>query len=279
MDRTTALVRSSASIPSRLLVAVDQYSLPGVARILLRTVTRRTAESFTSALRTRLVGARGLEVGGPTPHLFGRRGLLPIYPLVERVDNVNFVAGATSWEHVVEGDTFAFDHNKPAGTQYVGEATALPMLADASVDFVLSSHTIEHTADPLRAVREWRRVLRPGGTLVLVAPDPTRTFDRRRPVTSFAHLLDDERRGTPESDLSHMDEVVACHDVRLDGSAPRDPQEFRARCLRNAETRNLHHHVFDLPLLAQLVEHAGFRLLDSERLLPVHLVTVAEARA
>jgi demethylmenaquinone methyltransferase/2-methoxy-6-polyprenyl-1,4-benzoquinol methylase len=47
-----------------------------------------------------------------------------------------------------------------------GDAMALP-LADASVDGVVISFGLRNVADPDAALREFRRVTRPGGTLVV----------------------------------------------------------------------------------------------------------------
>jgi SAM-dependent methyltransferase len=50
-------------------------------------------------------------------------------------------------------------------------------LPDASVDVVLGHAVLHHLADPVRGLAEMRRVLRPGGTLV-VAGEPSLTGDR-----------------------------------------------------------------------------------------------------
>jgi SAM-dependent methyltransferase len=42
--------------------------------------------------------------------------------------------------------------------------------ADASFDWLLCSHVLEHVTDDVRAMREIRRVLRPGGRAVLLVP-------------------------------------------------------------------------------------------------------------
>jgi SAM-dependent methyltransferase len=51
----------------------------------------------------------------------------------------------------------------------VADAEGLP-LADASVDVVVLSAVLEHVLDPRRAVAEAKRVLRPGGRLVVYVP-------------------------------------------------------------------------------------------------------------
>jgi len=41
-----------------------------------------------------------------------------------------------------------------------------------ALDFVFSSHVLEHLDDPERALKEWTRVLAPGGIMVLYLPHP-----------------------------------------------------------------------------------------------------------
>ena len=51
-----------------------------------------------------------------------------------------------------------------------GDAQILKGVADESYDFVYSSHTIEHLPDPSEAVKNWFRVLKPGGYLIIYLP-------------------------------------------------------------------------------------------------------------
>ncbi|MGK7345659.1 MAG: glycosyltransferase family protein [Candidatus Nitrospinota bacterium M3_3B_026] len=55
----------------------------------------------------------------------------------------------------------------------------LYMFADDSLDYVIARHNLEHYADPVRALSEWTRVLKPGGVLGLVLPDDE-AFDTLR---------------------------------------------------------------------------------------------------
>ncbi len=51
----------------------------------------------------------------------------------------------------------------------VGSATDIP-LSDATFDTVVCTEVLEHVADPLKALREMYRVLKPGGYLILSTP-------------------------------------------------------------------------------------------------------------
>jgi len=59
-----------------------------------------------------------------------------------------------------------------------GDAQYLRPLAAEQFDFVYSSHTLEHMADPAVALSNWWRVLRPGGYLLLYVPD-RELYERR----------------------------------------------------------------------------------------------------
>ncbi|MBD5067891.1 MAG: methyltransferase domain-containing protein [Alistipes sp.] len=49
-------------------------------------------------------------------------------------------------------------------------------LPDASVDFLICNHLLEHVADDRQALREFFRILRPGGRGILLSPvEPTRS--------------------------------------------------------------------------------------------------------
>jgi SAM-dependent methyltransferase len=190
------------------------------------------------------------------------------------VDNVNF-AGATIWEGAItEGASFQFDPGKAPGRQYIAEGADLRGVPAGEYDFVLSSHTLEHTADPLRALSGWKSLLRPGGTLILIVPHRDGTFDHRRPVTTLAHLVEDHDRKMGEDDLTHLPEILELHDLARDPGVT-DVAAFRARAARNAEVRSLHHHVFDSRLALAVVTQAGFVPVSVEPLKPYHIVVVA----
>lgn len=52
-----------------------------------------------------------------------------------------------------------------------GDAQFLAKHPDDRFDFLHSSHCLEHVRDPREALRNWVRVVRPGGHLVVLVPD------------------------------------------------------------------------------------------------------------
>jgi hypothetical protein len=50
-------------------------------------------------------------------------------------------------------------------------AQTLVGVDDESLDFVHSSHCLEHMEDPMAAIEAWLQVLRPGGFLIVTVPD------------------------------------------------------------------------------------------------------------
>jgi glycosyltransferase involved in cell wall biosynthesis len=142
-----------------------------------------------SALAHQLLdGLEGIEVGGSAHNPFGLR-----------TRNVDYMGGLTVFkqeEIKICGEALPVD--------IVAPGDDIP-LEDNSVDFVVSSHCIEHFPDPIRTLKEWRRLVRPGGYLYVIAPHKERTFDKDRPRTKLAELIQRHEKGIglPDPDAAH----------------------------------------------------------------------------
>jgi SAM-dependent methyltransferase len=56
-----------------------------------------------------------------------------------------------------------------AKLDYISDITAIPT-PDASFDVVICTEVLEHVPEPIRAVHEFARIIKPGGKLILTAP-------------------------------------------------------------------------------------------------------------
>jgi hypothetical protein len=158
---------------------------------------------------------------------------------------------------------------------YYGDACHLPF-HDHSLDYVAASHVLEHVANPVVALAEWYRVLRPGGIIYLIVPDRRATWEHQRGLTPVAHFLDDFERGTTAADATHINEFVFEADWSrfvpdLPAAEVPAKQEELARGMHEAVARgediNIHFHTFEPSNLRELLEtlaHGPKRRLNWE---------------
>lgn len=204
-----------------------------------------------------LTKKQGVEIGGPS-YIF--IAILPIYSRIKSLDGINY-AKTTKWEgSISEGRTYRWFGRK-LGVQYISECTELSAIKTASYEFLISSNCLEHTANPLKALHEWLRVIKPGGFLLLVLPKKDYNFDNKRRVTEFSHLLDDFEQNMGEEDTTHLQEVLNLHDLDKDINAG-GFDAFLKTCLANVVNREMHHHVFDVALVSEIFEFFNIKLIQ-----------------
>ncbi|MGC3996938.1 MAG: class I SAM-dependent methyltransferase [Anaeromyxobacter sp.] len=154
-----------------------------------------------SALAHRLLdGLRGLEIGGASHNPFG---------LATR--NVDYTGDLDT----VFKQEEALRAGRPMPVDLVAPGDRLPV-PDGSEDFVVSSHVLEHFFDPIAALQEWFRVIRPGGFIFAIVPHKERTFDAPRPRTTLQELIErhDGRRAlAPGVDLHTHHSVWITQDL------------------------------------------------------------------
>ncbi len=124
---------------------------------------------------------------------------------------------------------FLADHPRLSYSEYPEEDLMKLSYPDASFDLVLTSDTLEHVPDPRLALRETRRVLRPGGRHVFTVPhDPRRERTRSREGLPAQHH---GRGGGPYALVTRQADMVAYTDFGTDveeilREAGFDPETF-----------------------------------------------------
>ncbi|MFB6104649.1 MAG: methyltransferase domain-containing protein [Halobacteriaceae archaeon] len=122
---------------------------------------------------------RVLDVGCGTG--FATAGLLEYVDSVVGIDqSVHQLERA--WDRLGKHGRVAF---------HVGDAERLPYRAD-SFDVVWSSGSIEYWPDPVATLTELRRVLRPGGQLLVVGPNAPSNAVLRRVADAIMLFYDEE---------------------------------------------------------------------------------------
>jgi SAM-dependent methyltransferase len=127
-----------------------------------------------SALAHQLLdGQRGIEIGASIHNPFGLKTL--------NVDYTDDITTAFKQEEIAI-------YGYPLKVDIVSPGDDLPF-KDNFWDFVINSHVIEHFYDPVKSIKEWLRVVKPGGYVYMIVPHKERTFDRDRPRTTLAEII------------------------------------------------------------------------------------------
>jgi ubiquinone/menaquinone biosynthesis C-methylase UbiE len=79
------------------------------------------------------------------------------------MDNVIF-SSDTVWSKHASKD-YKYYNNK-VGKVFINDAVDISGISSNSYDFVFASHSLEHIANPIRALKEWLRVVRDDGYII-----------------------------------------------------------------------------------------------------------------
>ena len=92
--------------------------------------------------------------------------------------------------------------------------------------------------NPIQALKNWMRIIKPGGLIYLIAPDKRAIFDHPRARTHLAHMILDYKNPSEIRDYEHyLDYAAHVHDKR--------GQETIVEADRLIETDySIHYHVF-----------------------------------
>ena len=202
----------------------------------------REIRAVRHALARRYLKGEGVEIGALYVPLRMPRGARVRY-----VDRMTVGELRAEYPELRHRDLVAVD--------LVDDGEVLTSIADASLDFVIANHFIEHTENPIGTLVNHLRVLRPGGVVYMAVPDKRHTFDVNREVTPLDHLWRDYREGPAWSRAGHFEEWV-----RIVEGVAEEEVGRRARTLDRAGF-SIYYHVWTSDaFVAFLVDCAGARL-------------------
>lgn len=257
-----------------LKIIVETYKLKGlygIKRLIIKKYFIRKVKPMKgfNEIKHYFDNKKGIEIGGLS-QIF--KDEIPIYSILNSLDGCNF-STKTTWEgSLEEGKSYNFFEDKK-GYQFICEASDLGKIKSEQYDFLISSHCLEHCGNTLKTFEEWVRVVKKGGVLLLVLPHKKYTFDHKRPVTKFSHLLDDYSNNVDENDLTHLPEILNLHDLNRDIAAGTF-ENFEKRSLDNYSNRCLHQHVFDFKLLNKIYKHYQVETIKRIFVKPYHQVII-----
>ncbi len=182
--------------------------------------------------------SHGIEIGAldePTP--------VPAGTVVRYVD---FRSTAELAKQYPELDASTF-----ACVDVIDDGERLETFDAASVDFLIANQMLEHCENPLGTLRRHLAVVKPAGWLFYAVPDRRLTFDHARPLTTFKHLVEDDRDHGAGSRFGHYLEWATLVNGIAEERAARENAE-----LGSSERYSIHFHVWDANAWLRLLVRA-----------------------
>ena len=146
------------------------------------------------------------------------------------------------------------------------DATDLSSFEDRSFDFIINSHILEHLTNPVKALMEWKRIVKKGGFIYFVVPNIEFTNDFHRSLTTIEHLKKDYENDTGLHDTTHMREVF---------SSSKNPWYVMER-FQPIQPPYLHQHTWNMKSLLELLDYMKFEIVDSWETGPFNLNVITK---
>ena len=124
-----------------------------------------------------LLGLKGIEIGRASYANYGIDAINIDRMDIKRSDSDNayFKAQMINSHFIAKVDLISDGDNLP--------------FKDNTLDFVFTSHVLEHFYNPIKALKEWYRVTKVGGYVFMIIPHKERTFDKDRERTTLNELI------------------------------------------------------------------------------------------
>jgi len=195
-----------------------------------------------------LKNKEGIEFGGTTELFWNPQFRMPLY------DNVKLDGGNLMEDnHFQESFSEKYIYNGKEGVQFNVDCAGDLSGIDKKYDFIVTSHVIEHIANPIKAIKNWSdSLLNENGYILSIIPHYSFCFDRKRPLTTIEHLISDYENDIGEDDKTHIEEQKTLHDWTKGGHP-----DFYKLCEINDKTRVVHHHTFSPETVESLFKACG----------------------
>ncbi len=160
------------------------------------------------------------------------------------------------------------DPSRIVVTDHVEDGFLLAGIADASQDFVIANHVLEHADNPLKVLLNWGRVVKPRGIMMVTVPIAEQCFDKGRGETQLEHFVEDYRLNEAgdtglfrDRNREHFAEWMRIAAPRVakirgegDGAADEENMAQRLKEMSEAENADIHFHTFSEASFAGLLE-------------------------
>jgi O-antigen biosynthesis protein len=193
--------------------------------------------SLREKLASKYLRGEGIEIGALHQPL--------VTPVNVRVDYVDRLSSTELRSHYPELDAYSI--KKP---DIIDDAQTLTTVMNAQYDFCIANHVLEHMDDPIGALSNWIRILKPGGILFFSVPDINNPLDSGRNLTNLNHLIKDHAEKDKKDDFVHYLECARHWNNTTDEN---EIQQIASENYKKGYS--IHYHTFNRELIESILSY------------------------
>jgi hypothetical protein len=187
-------------------------------------------------------------------------------------DMIGLEIGAGSFPHILpEGikcDYFDKRNENELTTYFSGYSDIkVSTISDLSAvkdkyDFLIAHHVLEHSSNPIKTIHSWHKCLKENALVFLTLPEPSRTYDRERLITTTSHFLKDyvfdEDDYSYDSKLHIAEFILSWRNDPFFGAMNKDLIAEHSFNSMNSNKNDLHWHVWNKNSLVEFIRITSF---------------------
>jgi hypothetical protein len=164
-------------------------------------------------------------------------------------------------------------------TDYVVSSNDYAQYVDASFDYVVANHVLEHAPNFIHWLQQVGSMMNQGGILFLALPDKRFSFDRFRPDTALSHFLAEHVSMVEAIPVEHLIEVEIYYDMGFIGQPMQTRERLDWSRIQRAVERGTHVGIHSHVFRSSTVIDKVLRPLQQMRLIPFRTEEFIPARA
>lgn len=133
-------------------------------------------------------------------------------------------------------------------------------ISDSKYDFLYASHVLEHSANPLRTLEEWLRVVKENGIIYIVVPNKLKIYDVRREPTPLTWFINRYDNDLWDFDLDEIKTMVDMTEGLPNYDIPESEKKSLYSLIKENPDGNHHYSVYDPISMIQFSNYVGKNL-------------------
>lgn len=173
----------------------------------------------------------GVEFGpgaGPMPHPIGCKVLYADQYVEPQLGNANTYFGNAEFPKIT----------------YKTSMDMMDGIGPESIDFIISSHVIEHVPRTIQAFQRSYLSLKRGGILFMAIPHYLHTFDKNRDLTTIDHFIQDYTCYSDSKNIEHLIDNIENVDFIRGAALERGLLATYREISAGAPSLDMHYHTF-----------------------------------